>query len=394
MMSRLESARCIYCGSPFDNARGEGDHVVPAALGEFANLRRFRGMCLGCNNDIGKSEAQLLRCGPEAFMARVAIPPQRRGGEGKAWSGAMGAPPPEMFTHRHGAKLIVRPIMGDPLNRELVDCIDVIDQHGNHHPIQIFKGMSAVSIRQRIKALRIDGRFNVHFSVSAENGAWFDGIADELWPDADRTEFPMTDVGCSPGWGSVAFSMHDHYFRALAKMAFHWYLCYNKSGVRGDEPEFAALRQFILDGGDPAPFFPAPHESPVYFGVPFGEDLGGGVVSSSQWCHLLAADDTQNWIIVCLHMFIGPGYVNPPHYIALGQTPTTLRAPGAQAQMLTWQPGSTAKGSVKRMHVIQGGPPEAVVGPRFDTSDAANPLYAVYRTAGVVSDSRQVHGEK
>lgn len=286
---------------------GEGDHVFPAALGEFANLRRFRGACPACNNDIGKSEAQLLRCGPEAYMARIASPPQRRGREGKAWQGAMGAPPPGMFTERHGARLIVRPMKGDPLNREMVDCIDVIDQQGNHHPIPIFVGMSAETIREEIKALRIDGKVSVHFSVSADNGAWFDKVADELWPGAERTEFPMTEVGCYPGWRLVSFTVNDHYFRALAKMAFHYYLCYNGSGVRGDEPEFASLRRFIVEGGEPEPFLTTPRESPAYFGVPFGDVVGGGVVSSANWCHLLAADDTQETIVVYLQLFIGPG---------------------------------------------------------------------------------------
>lgn len=383
---------CIYCGCQFDPSVGDGDHVFPAALGEFANLRRFRGACPGCNNDIGKSEAQLLRCGPEAYMARIASPPQRRGREDKAWQGAMGAPPPGMFTERHGARLIVRPMKGDPLNQEMVDCIDVIDQQGNHHPIPIFVGMSPETIREKIKALRIDGKVSVHFSVSADNGAWFDKVADELWPGAERTEFPMTEVGCYPGWGLVSFTVNDHYFRALAKMAFHYYLCYNGPGVRGDEPEFANLRRFILEGGEPEQFLTTPRESPVYYGVPFGDVVGGGVVSSAHWCHLLAADDTQGTIVVYLQLFIGPGYANPPHYFALGRAPAGLRTPGAWAHMLTWEPGSTAKGIVEPKGIVLGGRPESIVGPGFDTSDAANPLYTAYRTPGIVSDYRLRRG--
>jgi hypothetical protein len=375
----MDLARCIYRGCRFDPTVGEGDHTVPAALGEFANLPRFRGVCPGCNNDIGKSEAQLLRCGPEAYMARIAKPPQRRGRDGKAWPGAMGAPPPGMFAERHGARLIVQPMKGDPLNREMVDCIDVIDQHGKHHPIPIFAGMSAETIRAKIEELGIEGRITVHFSVSEADGAWFDKVADELWPGADRTEFPMTEVGCYPGWGLVSFTVNDHYFRALAKMAFHYYLCHNGSGLRGDEPEFAGLRRFILEGGEPESFLTTPRESPVYFGVPFGDVVGGGVVSSARWCHLFAADDTQGTIVVYLQLFIGPGFANPPHYIALGRTPAALRAPGAWAHMLTWEPGSKTKGVVEPKGIVLGGRPETIVGPGLDTSDAANALFTAYR---------------
>lgn len=387
-MTSMELTRCIYRGCLFDRNKGEGDHILPTAMGEFANLLRFRDACPNCNNHIGKSEAQLLRCGPEAYMARIAGPPQRRGRDGKAWPGAMGAPPPLMFTERHGAQLIVRPMKGDPLNPEMVDCLDVIDQHGKHHPFPIFAGMSAETIRTKIKALEIEGRISVHFSVSEANGAWFDSIADELWPGAGRTEFPMTEVGCYPGWGLVSFHVNDHYFRAVAKIAFHYYLRYNGSGVRGDEPEFADLRRFILGGGDPEPFLTTPRKAPVYFGVPFGEVPGGGVVSSARWCHLLAADDTQETIVVFLQLFIGPGYANPPHYISLARTPVALRAPGAWAHILTWEPGFAAKGAVEPRSIVRGRRPETIVGPGLDNSDAANPLYTVYRTPGIVSDYR------
>lgn len=378
-MRLVESDKCIYCGCLFDPTVGEGDHVVPAALGEFANLPRFRGACPGCNNDIGKSEAQLLRCGPEAFMARIAKPPRRRGREGKAWPGAMGAPPPGMFAERHGARLIIRPMKGDPRNCEMVDCIDVIDQHGKHHPIPIVVDMSAETIRAKIKELGIEGRSTVHFSVSDADGAWFDKVADELWPGADRTEFPMTEVGCYLGWGLVSFTVNDHYFRALAKMAFHYYLCHNGSGLRGDEPEFADLRRFIHEGGEPEPFLTTPRESPVYFGVPFGNVVGGGVASSARWCHLFAADDTQGMIIVYLQLFIGPGVANPPHYVVLGRTPAAVRSPGAWASMLTWERGSTTKGVVVPKRIVVGRRPETIVGPGLDTSDAANALFTAYR---------------
>ena len=96
----------------------------------------------------------------------------------------MGAPPPGMFAERHGVRLIVRPMKGNPLNREMVDCIDVVDEQGTHHPIPIFGGMSAATLRERIKALGIVGRINVHFNVSADDEGWFDKVTDELWPKA------------------------------------------------------------------------------------------------------------------------------------------------------------------------------------------------------------------
>lgn len=381
-----QNARCIYCGAGFDPSVGDGDHIFPAALGEFANLRRFRGMCPQCNNVIGKSEAQLLRCGPEAYMVRIARPPSRRGRDGKAWQGAMGAPPPAMLTERYGARLIARPFGSDPRNTEAIDQLVVIDQQGRQYPIPICVGTSADAIREKITKLGIDGPINIHFNISDEHSGWFERIVVELWPGAKRTEFPVTEVGVYRVPGLLSFTVGDHYFRALAKMAFHYYLCYNGSGVRGDEPEFASLRRFIREGGAPEPFLTTPRESPVYFGVPFGDVVGGGVVSSARWCHLLAADDSQGTIVVYVQLFVGPGYANPPYYMALGPAPIGLRAAEGWAHMLSWEPGSKAKGAVGRKGIVMGGRPETIVGPGFDTSDAANAFYTAYRAPSLLSD--------
>ena len=54
---------CIYCQKPVDLRRGQGDHVIPAALGRFEDDLRFRRICRTCNRAIGKCEDQLLRCG-------------------------------------------------------------------------------------------------------------------------------------------------------------------------------------------------------------------------------------------------------------------------------------------------------------------------------------------
>ncbi len=62
----MKRRRCIYCPKEFDPSRGEGDHILPAALGEFRGDVRFRGQCPSCNNVIGRFEQQVVQSGPEA----------------------------------------------------------------------------------------------------------------------------------------------------------------------------------------------------------------------------------------------------------------------------------------------------------------------------------------
>src|SRR5207253_22714 len=82
-MLDMSAVKCIYCSVAFDGAKGGGDHIIPAALGEFRNDTRFRNCCPHCNNRIGRSEQVVLHCGPEAFFRRVvkpALPASRRRG--------------------------------------------------------------------------------------------------------------------------------------------------------------------------------------------------------------------------------------------------------------------------------------------------------------------------
>jgi hypothetical protein len=48
------------------------------------------------------------------------------------------------------------------------------------------------------------------------------------------------------------FVVDDKYFRAIAKIGFHYVL--KHLAFRGDEDEFAGIRKFIMEGGDISAF--------------------------------------------------------------------------------------------------------------------------------------------
>ncbi len=51
--------------------------------------------------------------------------------------------------------------------------------------------------------------------------------------------------------------------------------------------------------------------------MPFGEIASGGVKTPKQWCHIMAADETDTVAIAYIQLFVGPGCVPHPHYIEL-----------------------------------------------------------------------------
>ncbi len=112
--------------------------------------------------------------------------------------------------------------------------------------------------------------------------------------------------------------------RALAKIGFHYYLVRCQRKFVGDEACFSQIRDFIMTGGDVDQFFRQP--GPTFL-VPFGELPSGNVATPTQWCHVLAADESSNVLGVYVQLFVGPGSIPKPHYITLGTVDKTITVP-------------------------------------------------------------------
>jgi hypothetical protein len=127
--------------------------------------------------------------------------------------------------------------------------------------------------------------------------------------------------------GTTKFTFHSDYWRAIAKIAFHYYLLNSKRGLHGDEPDFADLRQFILCGGDHGKFFANPS---TRFVTPFGVLPDGRARLPSRWAHFLAADESQNEAVGVVNLFVGPERLPHTHHVNLGRFRSPLIVPNAQ----------------------------------------------------------------
>ncbi len=72
-MKSIKSDSCIYCGMT-QNLRRQS-HIVPRNLGAFKNQSSLHyRVCKTCEEEIGKCEEVLAKCGPEAlFIANLGI---------------------------------------------------------------------------------------------------------------------------------------------------------------------------------------------------------------------------------------------------------------------------------------------------------------------------------
>ena len=97
----------------------------------------------------------------------------------------------------------------------------------------------------------------------------------EVFPEFVKHRLPDTEAGVTPIDGRITFKVNDHYFRSVAKIAFHYYLIYSHRGYRGNETYFDPIRDFIMNGGDHEPFF---NQTGPKFAMPFGDLPSGGVI--------------------------------------------------------------------------------------------------------------------
>ena len=58
--------------------------------------------------------------------------------------------------------------------------------------------------------------------------------------------------------------------------------------------------------------------------MPYGKLLHGGVITPTQWCHVIAADDTNIKVSVYVQLFVGPECITQPHYITLANIKVLL----------------------------------------------------------------------
>jgi hypothetical protein len=318
---------CIYCGRIIDLQRGQGDHVVPAALGRFDGEFIFRRICRGCNNRVGKCEEQLIRCAPEAFVRRMVKPATKRRKRGTSWVGANGMPAPK-FTVRHADhQETVKVSTDDPENATLVDRLVIIDPARGECDVELSPKMTVPQLRTKLDDLGI-GQFDRAF-LHAYDANWekYATLIRELRPDLSFVEAKGLEPGVHRLPGRVAFTFHVDYWRAIAKIAFHYYLLNTRRGLRGDEPVFSELRAFVMEGGDRDALF---DRAGARFALPFGEVREGCAILPSTWTHILAADETQRAAVGMVTLFMGPKRLAPVYHVTLCQFESGIVVPGAR----------------------------------------------------------------
>src|ERR1041384_7755244 len=302
---------CIYCPEPADTR----EHVLPAAFGEFKGAPFLeKRICHFCNNRLGLLDEQFARAGPEGFLRRhydirgrsshMDINPFYRGSAG-GFRLEMLAHDPQLGFH------------------VLLECVDgkyqqarqliFVEESGTAHHLPFIKGITAQDLRTHFEQLHVNKPFVTHIICAPDEVDWVDTLIKEAWPQSTRG----TNVSPSTSYQAAVTKvvLTDRYFRAVAKITFHYFLSQFPQ-FTGHEPMFAKIRGFIFTDGqmvDRANDFVGIRQTPL-----IGEMMAPGARPSGWRAHILCADSRPDACLGDVQMFLTEDWPAPTYVVTLG----------------------------------------------------------------------------
>ena len=308
--------QCIYCPARVDPKKGEGDHIIPAALGEFRGDKHFRRICVECNNKLSGCEQVLIRCGPERLYREIVVPRTPRSRMKRTGlCGAKGLPSPTVYwMHPEHGQLLAQ-LSSDTLeSAELLD--ELVIRRGDQDPkhIRLFPDMTEQALLRKLEAVDLDGDVRISLHCSDAHAGKFTQLVKSV-VSKDLRELQAMPPGLHKGLARFVFTFDDRYYQALAKIAFHYFLTHCDL-VTGAGPGFADIRSFIMTG---KPYLPWPK--------PFVCDRYPAGSTYADWMHLLAARISGKTAVALVRLFWGPKRHAVDHWVALGNVSQRIVLP-------------------------------------------------------------------
>ncbi len=241
---------CLYC----DCEPASIEHPLPAALGEFLNSPLLENrICGACNaKRIGLLDEQFSRCGPEALL-RTQLGIVGREHHEKVnpfYRGSAGGGRIEARAWDNNFQCYVNlEFLGGNRARQITEMI-FIDEACNDRHVALTTKMTVEDLRMRVEKLQLKQPFTVRTTFDPPTEGWARDLIQQAWP---TITFSESVVGSSNFDGSlVAFRLTDRYFREIAKIGFHYFLTQFPM-FSGHEPEFADIREFIINDTNSTP---------------------------------------------------------------------------------------------------------------------------------------------
>jgi hypothetical protein len=248
-------------------------------------------LCKRCNNTrLGVLDEQLSRSGPEAVIR------QFYGLRGRSkhepvnphYRGSAGASRVKMtsFDHQLGMDVELEIVQGTQV-RQARQLIFKDASGAVHHLLIPGKMRDPKHLRAEFDKLGVKDIVEGRVIYDPEESHWVEPLVKAVWPNVVFAEGQLGATSYQSG-ATVKFELSDRYFRAVAKIGFHYFLTQFPS-FAGSESQFGKIRQYILHGGPVslANEFIGERQHPL-----LGNLIGGG--KPDGWkAHILAAEITE-----------------------------------------------------------------------------------------------------
>ena len=307
---------CIYCG---DQASSR-EHPLPRCMGAFKNYRALNDrICPKCNGRCKLLDEQLCRSSGEAFFRSYLGISGRHGHEkvnpfyrGSAGGGRLEMRGEDAATGKGTALEIEHSGV-----RERCEAIFTTED-GSEHVLPLPAGMTPEQFKDAYRRLRLT-KVNQGF-VKAYNSevAWAESLLRSVFEDVRMVSGDDQPDSVTYKNVVITFTVTERYFRALAKIGFHYFLT-KMPKFTGAEDIFAEIRNFIMTDGD----LKRCERFVSYTQRQMEIDLARGWRTKS-WGHLLTAEANYRTLFSRVQLFIGPEYLPPVYTIRLASNPSRI----------------------------------------------------------------------
>lgn len=314
--------KCIYCNKREADSE---EHSFPAALGMdyIKGFITLKGkLCKVCNGEIGKIEEQFLRCSPEAFFRyRLKIEGRKSHDKINPYHRGSSSGKPikaEINTPNSIDRFLCEP-ENDSDDFTYSYQITLKDSDGNLHPIIVPDNVNSSESLDKLLASKGMSKLEFHSAIiDPDRKHIIEGLSNLKGKRINWEDMPKGHHGKKEFL--ITFEYTDKYFKAITKIAFHYFLQYFEH-YNGNEKEFEGIKAFIMKGGEV-------NEWVTIVPGSFIEDFKNRFVSTNIYGHFVVAEDTGDRIFVKLGFFYGPTCLQDRHFeVQIGKSPGLIKKP-------------------------------------------------------------------
>ena len=302
---------CVYT-SPTGLCNGTADlnareHYLPRALGNFkGDVRLVDRICNDCQRVCRDLEDVFAHNSPEAFFREMIGRVGRKNREGKNifYEPTFGIPPLAILGKHPGHDFeILWELVPDPADPSQRKCTPVsqlvfISNDGKSVRLPFRPGRwTPDKIREILHDKGVNSDHIVAVGNSEADHSELKALTDALAPQGQERDVAPLEDGAQIE-GEMTAEISERYVRAIAKIAFHFFLRYFPT-FTGLEPEFDDIKNFIYRGA-------ATRQIVKTVDEPFLGPLRDPRARVRKWCHLLTAESGPNGVEARIQFFVGP----------------------------------------------------------------------------------------